>query len=124
MVPASPMVFSSRPMSTLLKPVVHAARTALQLAQEEQDKRYFRSRRLKPDHVIEKPWKDAKDPREKWVTIIPLIGMGLGLAAAAALVIQGLFTVQHHKYKLVLDERWETFNTAVWTKESNVGGFG
>ena len=124
MVPASPMVFSSRPMSTLLKPVVNAARTALQLAQEEQDKRYFRSRKLKPDHVIEKPWKDAKDPREKWVTIIPLIGMGVGLAAAVALVIQGLFTVAHHNYKLVLDERWDTFNTAVWTKESNVGGFG
>ncbi|KAL9630233.1 MAG: hypothetical protein Q9164_006524 [Protoblastenia rupestris] len=40
------------------------------------------------------------------------------------MIIQGLSTVKHHKYKLVLDENWDTFDSKIWTKESNIGGFG
>lgn len=99
--------------------------TATALQEQEMDqKQYFRSRKLKSDKAMEQPWKEEKDAREKWVTIIPLAGLALGLAVAAGLVVQGLFNIEHHKYNLVLDEAWGTFDTKIWTKESNVGGFG
>ena len=85
---------------------------------------YFRSRRMQPDQKDKKPEPGAKDPREKWVTIIPLIGLAIGFILAVYLVVSGLFTVQHHNYTLVLDENWSQFDTKIWTKESNVGGFG
>lgn len=74
---------------------------------------------------VERPWMDRKDPREKWVTIIPLIGLFLGFALAGFLVWDGLRTVVNHVYCPVLDENWsEGFNTQVWTKEAELGGFG
>ena len=74
---------------------------------------------------MERPWLDRKDPKEKWVTIIPLIGLGLGIALAGFLVWDGLRSVVNHTYCPVLDEDWsEGFNTKVWTKEAEVGGFG
>jgi len=85
---------------------------------------YFRSRRIKPEEDTEHPWKEKRDPREKWVTIIPLVGLAVGFLLAGYLAFNGLQTVAHHKYKLILDEKWNTFDTAIWTKESNVGGFG
>ena len=97
--------------------------TALQSPMGEQGV-YFRSRRMQPDQRDERPERGPKDPREKWVTIIPLIGLALGLVLAAYLVVSGLFTVQHHNYTLILDENWSQFDTKIWTKESNVGGFG
>lgn len=74
---------------------------------------------------MEKPWVAKKDPKEKWVTIIPLIGLAIGLALAGFLVYDGLSSVVHHKYQIVLDENFsEGLNSAVWTKEAEVGGFG
>ena len=74
---------------------------------------------------MEQPWKAKKDPKEKWVTIIPLIGLALGFAIAGFLVYDGISSVIHHKYCPVLDEDWSGgLNSAVWTKEAEVGGFG
>ncbi len=74
---------------------------------------------------VERPWMDKKDPREKWVTIIPLIGLFVGFALAGFLVWDGLRTVVNHVYCPVLDENWSGgFNERVWTKEAEVGGFG
>ena len=89
------------------------------------NQRYFRSRRIQKGE-IEHPWKLAKrDPREKWVTIIPLIGLALGLAVAGFLVYDGLRTIVNHEYKLILDEDWsQGFRTDIWHKEVTVGGFG
>ena len=68
---------------------------------------------------------DKKDPREKWVTIIPIIGIVIGFALAVFLIYDGLQTVVNHTYCSVLDEDWsEGFNDKVWTKEVEVGGFG
>jgi len=68
---------------------------------------------------------DKKDPREKWVTIIPIIGIVIGFALAGFLIYDGLQTVVNHTYCSVLDENWsEGFNEKVWTKEVEVGGFG
>jgi hypothetical protein len=86
--------------------------------------RYFHSRRIRKGEV-EKPWLNKKDPREKWVTIIPLIGIFVGLAIAGFLVWDGLRTVVSHKYCVVLDEDWSGgINSKVWTKEVELGGYG
>ena len=86
--------------------------------------RYFHSRRVKKGEV-EQPWRTKKDPKEKWVTIIPLIGLLLGFGIAGFLVYDGLSTVVHHKYCQVLsDDFSEGLNTDVWTQEAEVGGFG
>jgi hypothetical protein len=86
--------------------------------------RYFHSRRVRKEEV-EKPWLDKKDPKEKWVTIIPLIGLLLGFGIAGFLVYDGLSSVVHHKYCLVLSDDFSGgLNTAVWTQEAEVGGYG
>ncbi|TAQ89674.1 hypothetical protein B7494_g2010 [Chlorociboria aeruginascens] len=86
--------------------------------------RYFHSRRVKKGE-IEQPWKEKKDPKEKWVTIIPLIGLLAGVAVAAFLIYDGLHSVVHHKYCSIMSEDFSGgFNTSCWTKEAEVGGFG
>ena len=97
---------------------------ALPVAHEAEQRQCFRSRRLKEEERSQQPWIDKQDPREKWVTTIPLLGLAAGFGVALYLIVQGLYTVKHHNYQLVLDENWSTFDTTVWTKESNVGGFG
>ncbi|KAI0015092.1 glycoside hydrolase family 16 protein [Xylariomycetidae sp. FL0641] len=85
--------------------------------------RYFRSRRIQKGE-IEKPWMKNKDPREKWVTILPILGILVGLAVSGLLVYDGIKSVVKHKYCVVLDDAFSTFNDDVWTKEVQVGGFG
>ncbi|KAI9817425.1 MAG: hypothetical protein M1827_001034 [Pycnora praestabilis] len=86
--------------------------------------KFFHSRRVRKGEV-ERPWLDKKDPKEKWVTIIPLLGLALGFAIAAFLVYDGLKTVVNHVYCPVLDEDWSNgIDSKIWTKEVEVGGFG
>ncbi|KAF8864604.1 putative beta-1,3-glucan-binding protein [Acephala macrosclerotiorum] len=85
---------------------------------------YFHSRRVRKGEV-EQPWREKKDPKEKWVTIIPLLGLALGFGIAGFLVYDGISSVVHHKYCPVLDENFSGgLNTAIWTKEAEVGGYG
>ncbi|KKY22753.1 putative beta-glucan-binding protein [Phaeomoniella chlamydospora] len=94
------------------------------LQQQDLSRRFFHSRRVKKGEV-ERPWVNKKDPKEKWVTIIPIIGLFVGLAIAGFLVWDGLRTVVHHNYCPILDEDFsEGFNSRVWTKEAEVGGYG
>lgn len=105
-------------------PSAAASSTALELHEAEKNARYFHSRRIKKGEV-ERPWlENKKDPREKWVTIIPVLGILLGFIIVGILVWEGLSTVQNHTYCPVLDENWNSFNDKVWTKEAEVGGFG
>ncbi|KPI39642.1 Beta-1,3-glucan-binding protein [Cyphellophora attinorum] len=98
--------------------------SALDLRKPKQPNEYFRSRRVKKGNV-EKPWMDHKDPKEKWVTIIPLIGMLVGLAISAFFVWDGLQTVVNHSYCPVLDDSFANgLDPAIWTREAEVGGFG
>ncbi|KAF8540093.1 concanavalin A-like lectin/glucanase domain-containing protein [Trichophaea hybrida] len=86
--------------------------------------RYFHSRRIKKGEVS-KPWLEKKDPREKWVTIIPCVGLFFGLAICGLLVWLGLRSVVNHKYCPVLMEDWSNgFDESIWTREVEVGGFG
>lgn len=87
-------------------------------------RRYFHSRRVKKGEV-EKPWTKQKEPREKWVTLIPLIGIVVGLAIAGFLIYDGLRTVVNHVYCPVLDEDFSNgLDTDIWYREAEVGGFG
>lgn len=63
-------------------------------------------------------------PREKWDWIIPLIGIFVGLSLVALLIYNGLTAVINHEYCSILDENFSRgFNTNVWTKEAEFGGF-
>jgi hypothetical protein len=84
---------------------------------------YFRSRRIKKDEV-ERPWLDKKDPREKWMTILPLTGLFIGLCITGVLVWDGVRSVAQHKYCEVLSDDFSSWNSNVWTKEVEVGGYG
>lgn len=84
---------------------------------------YFRSRRVKKGE-IEKPWLDRKDPREKWVTIIPIAGLVLGIIVTGILIWDGIRTVAVHKYCEVYTDDFSSWNDKVWTKEAEVGGYG
>ena len=86
--------------------------------------RYFHSRRVRKGEV-DQPWKDRKDPKEKWVTIIPMIGLLIGFGVAGFLVWDGLRSVVKHNYCSVLsDDFSQGLNDQIWTKEAEVGGFG
>ena len=86
--------------------------------------RYFHSRRIKKGE-IERPWLDRKDPKEKWVTIIPIIGIVIGLVFTGYLIYDALKSVSNYKYCPVLDDDFSKgFNTKVWTKEVESGGYG
>jgi hypothetical protein len=86
--------------------------------------RYFHSRRVRKGEV-EQPWRAKVDPKEKWVTIIPLIGLLLGFGIAGFLVYDGLHSVVHHKYCPVFSDDFSSgLNPSIWTKEAEVGGFG
>lgn len=86
---------------------------------------YFRSRRVRKGEV-ERPWLKRKDPKEKWVTIIPIVGIAIGLCLAGFLVWDGLRTVVNNSYELVYEDDFSsgTLNPDIWTHEIEVGGFG
>ena len=91
---------------------------------QHQPPKYFHSRRIKKGEV-ERPWLNKKDPREKWVTIIPIIGILLGLAVSGFFIYEGLQTVQSNVYCSVYEDDFSAgLNSKVWTKEVEVGGFG
>lgn len=94
--------------------------TALNMPQQ----RYFHSRRIKKGEM-EKPWLDKKDPRAKWVTIIPCLGILVGLAITGFLVWDGLQDVSNKTYCTVYEDDFSNgFNSTIWTKEVEVGGYG
>ncbi|KAK0612458.1 glycoside hydrolase family 16 protein [Bombardia bombarda] len=91
---------------------------------DDRPQRYFHSRRVRKDE-IEKPWMTKVDPKEKWVTILPLIGIFLGLAISGFLVWDGIRSVVKHQYCQVLNEDWSNgINPDIWEAEVQVGGFG
>ncbi|PFH57822.1 hypothetical protein XA68_14529 [Ophiocordyceps unilateralis] len=91
---------------------------------EQRAQRYFHSRRVRKGE-IEKPWLDGRDGKEKWVTILPIVGIVVGLAISGFLVWDGLRSVIRHKYCPVLDDSFDGgLDGKVWTKEVTVGGFG
>merc|ERR1712072_1408262 len=71
--------------------------------QQPPHQRYFHSRRIKKGE-LERPWMEKKDPKEKWVTIIPIIGILVGLGLTGFLIYDGLQSVSNLTYCPVLDD--------------------
>ena len=91
---------------------------------DDRSQRFFHSRRIRKGEV-EKPWTKNVDPKEKWVTILPVIGIFIGLAISGFLVWDGISSVVKHNYCLVLSDDFSGgLNATTWTKEVQVGGFG
>jgi hypothetical protein len=85
---------------------------------------YFRSRKIVKGST-ERPWLGRIDPREKWLTIIPLLGILIGLGVGGYLIWDGVRGVVKHTYCQVLDEDWSHgFDANIWMREVEVGGFG
>jgi hypothetical protein len=87
--------------------------------------RFFRSRRIQKDWNAPPP-KFKKDPKEKWLTIIPLSGIGLGIVITGLLIFLQVGFKKSYNYCPVLDDDFSTgtLNPSIWTKEVTVGGFG
>lgn len=85
---------------------------------------YFHSRRIKKGEV-EKPWLGKKDRAEKWVNILPIIGLIAGVVIAIVIVWDGLQSVTNYNYCSIYEEDFSNgLDMSVWTKEVEVGGYG
>ncbi len=86
---------------------------------------YFRSRRIKKDenHV---PPVFKKDPKEKFLWIIPLGGLLLGLVITGIMIYLSVGLKATYNYCSVLSDDFSSgvLNPSIWTKEVQVGGFG
>lgn len=112
---SNPFADPSRPASSF---------GSLAACHEKRAQRYFHSRRIRKGEV-EKPWLETKDPREKWVTILPILGIVVGLAVAGLLVWDGVRSVVRHQYCEVLIEDFSRgLREDIWVKEVELGGFG
>lgn len=60
------------------------------------------------------------------MTIIPVMGIVIGLILSGLIIYDGLQTVEKHVYCPVFEDYFSTgsLNEKVWTKEVEVGGFG
>lgn len=89
------------------------------------DEKWFRSRRIRRGEPVERPWLDKPDPRAKWMVIIPLIGLMVGLMLAGFLIWDGVRSVDNFRYCSVLDEDFSHgLRDDIWTREVEVGGYG
>lgn len=90
----------------------------------------FRERRLRHSSLntepIEKPWVGIKDPREKWATWIPFIGIIIGTIVMIGLAALGYLQRNKHTYKLVFEDNFmgTSINTDIWSHEVQLNGFG
>lgn len=103
-----------------------AANSDIRLGQLRHDssRDYFYTRRVKKGEV-DKPWLTSKDPKEKWTSVIPFIGIAVGLVLAGLLVWDGLRSVVNSKYCSIYETDFsDGIDNDIWMKEAEVGGFG
>lgn len=88
---------------------------------------YFHSRRVRKED-IERPWLlDPPDPKEKWLTIMPLIGAWLGAIISGFMVWDGWRRgmAHNHYYCLAFEDDFQNgFDRSIWSPEVATGGFG
>jgi hypothetical protein len=86
---------------------------------------YFRSRRVRKGDGHQAP-QFKKDPKEKWLWIMPLTGIFFGLCITGVLIYIQLSHITHYNYCSVLDDDFSlgTLNPNIWTIEQETGGFG
>lgn len=86
--------------------------------------RYYHSRRIRKDRD-EGPPKFKKQPGERLLWIIPMIGLIWGLAFSGFIIYSSI-SGNSYNYCPVLNEDFSSgvLNPRIWTKEVEVGGFG
>lgn len=84
---------------------------------------YFRSRRIKKGETY-RPELEEYDKMEIWVTIIPVIGILMGLGIIAVLTWYGIYKAPNHKYCSVFyDDFTHGWNPHIWQQEVQCGGY-
>lgn len=87
-------------------------------------RRFFRSRRIVKGET-DRPELREKDPMDKWVLMIPILGILVGFAAIGIMTWDGLRSVANHTYCHVFTDDFSGgFNQTIWTTELEVGGYG
>lgn len=85
---------------------------------------YFRSRRVLKDEVVKLP-SHKKVPKERLENWLPILGIIIGLSICGYLIYNGISSVPHHQYCVILDDDFSSgYNHDVWTEEIQVGGYG
>lgn len=88
-------------------------------------KRVSESKVLPEGTVIEKPWLDDKAYKKlRRFNHIFLGAFILGLGIVAAQVYVAYTSITNHNYCEVLIDNFDTFNTSVWKREVQIGGYG
>ncbi|KAL6250927.1 hypothetical protein RBB50_001135 [Rhinocladiella similis] len=120
----NPLQKNQSPVSSQLSDAKSIVRT--EERQPVQPGVYFRSRRVKAKDRDASWLREKKDPRQKWLSIIPVGGLVLGLCIAAINVYVGYRNVPVHKYCLVYEDDFSSpyLNKSIWLQEVQVGGFG
>ena len=102
---------------------IRTAANSIRSAPTYRPRPYFRSRRIQKG-TIDRPELREYDPREKYLTIIPLLGILLGLAFIAILAWNGWASVTTHVYCPVFTDDFSNgFNSTIWTKDVETGGY-
>ncbi|KAJ9134166.1 Concanavalin A-like lectin/glucanase [Pleurostoma richardsiae] len=75
--------------------------------------------------TIDRPELRERDPRGIWITLIPIFGFIVGLTAIALLSWTGYSSVSNHQYcEVFIDDFSGGFNSTIWTKHVETGGYG
>lgn len=108
----------------LRPPKFISANNSIRSAKTYNPRPYFRSRRIRKG-TIDRPELREKDPRGIWITLLPLLGFLSGLAIVAVLSYTGYASVSNHKYcEVFIDDFSSGFNSTIWTKQVETGGYG
>ena len=84
----------------------------------------WRSSRLQPGEVYEKPWIHDKEPRKIYEKLLFAAGCFAGLCVGGYLLFMSWNNVTNSEYCIVLDDNFTSIDPAVWNYEVQIGGFG
>jgi hypothetical protein len=95
------------------------------LSSDSSGTKYFRSRRIRKEDGYEPPV-FKKDPKEKWLCIIPLMGVALGIVITGIMIYLKIGNIKSYNYCSVLSDDFSSgvLNPNIWQAEQEVGGFG
>ena len=87
-------------------------------------RRKWKSSRLAPGEIYEKPWRDEKVPHRHWEKVIFAAGCLVGCLVGGYLVYDAYVSVTNSEYCMILNDNFTHINEEVWTYEIERGGFG
>lgn len=120
---ANPMASGAVPSLRYREPSINSSEAAPSINKDIPGV-YFRSRRIKKGQT-DRPELRVKDPMDIWVLLIPVLGLLVGFASIALLVWDGHRKAVTHRYCHVFtDDFSDGFNSTIWTKEVQLGGYG